>query len=163
LRTREDIPAEIEPIPLGSARVPREGKDVTVVAIGQTVPVALRVADQLGSDISVEVFDPRTIYPFDWAALAESVGKTGRLVVADDSNMFCGLAAEVLATAAEQLPLLAPPRRVTRPDGTVVPFAAALDLAVQPDETKLTAAIRAVVKHDGWASLPRLSEEPCAR
>jgi pyruvate dehydrogenase E1 component beta subunit len=155
LRTREDIPAEIEPIRLGSACVPREGRDVTVVAIGQTVPVALRVADQLADDISVEVLDPRTVYPFDWTVLAESVSKTGRLVVADDSNMFCGLAAEVLATVAEEMPLLAAPRRVTRPDGTVIPFAQELDRAVQPDEGKLTAAIQAVMKPDGRASLRR--------
>src|SRR5204863_208948 len=80
----------------------------------------------------VEVFDPRTVYPFDWTALAASVAKTGRLVAVDDSNRSCGIGAEVLATAAEKMRLVAPPKRVSRPDGAVLPFAVALDRALQP-------------------------------
>jgi pyruvate dehydrogenase E1 component beta subunit len=107
---------------------------------------ALAVADELSDEISVEVFDPRTIYPFDWEALAVSVGKTGRLVVIDDSNRSCGLGAEVLATAAEEMRLIAPPKRVCRPDGAVLPFSLALDRAVQPGRDQLAAAIRGVMK-----------------
>jgi pyruvate/2-oxoglutarate/acetoin dehydrogenase E1 component len=114
-------------VPLGSARVHRAGTDVTVVAVGHLVHPALEVAAELDGEISVEVFDPRTVYPFDRAALAESVARTGRLVVIDDSNRSCGLGAEVAATAAEEMRLVAPPKRVTRPDGAVLPFA--LDLA----------------------------------
>jgi pyruvate dehydrogenase E1 component beta subunit len=143
---REDVTAELVPVPLGSARVHRPGTDVTVVAVGHLVHPALEVAVELAGEISVEVFDPRTVYPFDWAALAGSVGKTGRLVVIDDSNRSCGLGAEVLATAAEEMPLVAPPKRVTRPDGAVLPFALELDRAVQPTKDQLTAAIRAVMK-----------------
>ena len=54
-------------------------------------------------------FDPRTVYPFDWDGLADSVRRTGRLVVVDDVNRMCGVAAEVLATAAERFDLTAPP------------------------------------------------------
>ncbi|HWF82004.1 MAG TPA: transketolase C-terminal domain-containing protein [Streptosporangiaceae bacterium] len=143
---REDVTTELVPVPLGSARVHRPGTDVTVVALGHLVTEALAVADDLADEISVEVFDPRTVFPFDWAALAESVNRTGRLVVADDSNRFCGFGAEVIAAAAEQMRLLAPPRRVSRPDGAVLPFAVALDRAVQPNRDQLTAAIRAVMK-----------------
>jgi pyruvate/2-oxoglutarate/acetoin dehydrogenase E1 component len=143
---REDVTAELLPVPLGSARIHRPGADVTVVALGQLVTAALEVADELAGEISVEVFDPRTVYPFDWAALAASLDKTGRLVVIDDSNRSCGFGGEVLATAAEQMHLVAPPKRVTRPDGAVLPFALELDRAVQPSQDQLTAAIRAVMK-----------------
>lgn len=143
---REDVTTELVPVPLGSARVHRPGTDVTVVALGHLVTDALAVADELAGEISVEVFDPRTVYPLDWAALADSVNRTGRLVVIDDSNRFCGFGAEVTATAAEEMRLLAPPRRITRPDGAVLPFALALDRAVQPGRDQLTAAIRTVMK-----------------
>lgn len=143
---REDVTTELVPVPLGSGRVHRPGTDVTVVALGHLVSQALTAADELADEISVEVFDPRTVYPFDWAGLANSVNRTGRLVVVDDSNRFCGFGAEVTATAAAEMRLLAPPRRVTRPDGAVLPFALALDRAVQPSREQLTAAIRAVMK-----------------
>jgi pyruvate dehydrogenase E1 component beta subunit len=144
---REDVEAsELRPVPLGSARIHRAGTDVTVVAVGHLVQDALAVAAELAGEISVEVFDPRTVYPFDWAALHESLERTGRLVVVDDSNRFAGLGAEILATAAEQMRLVAPPRRVCRPDGAVLPFALELDRALQPDRDQLTAAIRLVMK-----------------
>ncbi|HZN19400.1 MAG TPA: transketolase C-terminal domain-containing protein [Micromonosporaceae bacterium] len=147
LGVREDVDlAALGPVPLGQGRVHREGDDVTVVAVGHLVQDALAVAELLGDEISVEVFDPRTVYPFDWPGLARSLAKTGRLVVVDDSNRSCGLGAEVVATAAEEMRLVAPPRRVTRPDGAVLPFALELDLAVQPSREQLTAAVREVAK-----------------
>jgi acetoin:2,6-dichlorophenolindophenol oxidoreductase subunit beta len=147
MAVRDDVdPGTLQPVPLGRAAVHREGSDVTVVALGHLVHDALAVAAELAGEISVEVFDPRTVYPFDWAALAESVGKTGRLVVIDDSNRSCGLGAEVIATVAEEMPLTVPPKRVTRPDGAVLPFALELDRAVQPGRDQLVAAIRAVMK-----------------
>ena len=75
-----------------------------------------------------------------------SLRKTRRLVVIDDSNRYCGFGAEVIATVAEELHLIAPPKRVTRPDGAVLPFALELDRAVQPSRDQLVAAIRAVMK-----------------
>ncbi|MFJ2766426.1 alpha-ketoacid dehydrogenase subunit beta [Streptomyces sp. NPDC087300] len=144
---REDVdPAGLGPIPLGVGRVVRPGADVTVVAVGHLVQEAVSVADELAPDLSVEVFDPRTIYPFDWAGLAASVGRTGRLVVIDDTNRFCGFAAEVVSTAAEELTLVAPPRRVTRPDGTVLPFALELDRAAQPHRDQLAEAVKGVCR-----------------
>ena len=119
---------------------------MTVVAVGQMVQTALSVADGLAGEISVEVFDPRTVYPFDWTALAASVAKTGRLVAVDDSNRSCGIGAEVLATAAEKMRLVAPPKRVSRPDGAVLPFAVALDRALQPSREQLLTAVREVAR-----------------
>ncbi|MFF7454365.1 alpha-ketoacid dehydrogenase subunit beta [Kitasatospora sp. NPDC008115] len=146
LPVRETVTWELAPIPLGSARVHRPGTDVTLVAVGHLVHDALAVAEELAGEISVEVFDPRTLYPFDWDALGASLERTGRLVVIDDSNRSCGIGAEVLATAAEEFRLIAPPRRITRPDGTVLPFAPALDRALQPDREQLRHALRAVMK-----------------
>ncbi|MFD8593591.1 alpha-ketoacid dehydrogenase subunit beta [Kitasatospora sp. NPDC059646] len=146
LGVREDVTAPLSPVPLGAARTHRSGTDVTVVAVGHLVHQALAVAAELAGEVSVEVLDPRTLYPFDRAALLASLGRTGRLVVLDDSNRFAGFAAEVLAIACEEGRLLAPPRRVTRPDGAVLPFALGLDRALQPDGEQLREAIRAVLK-----------------
>lgn len=146
LGVREDVTWELSPVPIGSARVHRAGTDVTVVAVGHLVHDALAVAEELAGEVSVEVFDPRTVYPFDWAALAASLERTGRLVVVDDSNRSCGIGAEVLATAAEEMRLTAPPRRVTRPDGAVLPFALELDRSLQPSRDQLRNAIRTVMK-----------------
>jgi acetoin:2,6-dichlorophenolindophenol oxidoreductase subunit beta len=136
----------LAPVPLGSARVHRPGTDVTVVGVGHLVHDALAVADELEGTVSVEVFDPRTLYPFDWAGLDASLRRTGRLVVVDDSNRTCGIGGEILATAAEQMRLITQPKRVTRPDGAVLPFARELDLALQPTRGQLRTAIETVAK-----------------
>jgi pyruvate dehydrogenase E1 component beta subunit len=144
---REDVDLEaLSPVPLGVGRLHRAGTDVTVVAVGHLVHDALAVADELADSISVEVFDPRTLYPFDWVGLEASLKRTGRLVVIDDSNRTCGIGGEILATAAEGMRLIAPPKRVTRPDGAVMPFAPELDRALQPSRGQLRAAIEAVAK-----------------
>jgi len=138
--------ATLAPIPLGVGRVHRPGDDVTLVAVGHLVHDALAVAEELAGTVSVEVFDPRTLHPFDWAGLAASLERTGRLVVVDDSNRSCGIGGEILATAAEQMRLIAPPRRITRPDGAVLPFARDLDLALQPSREQIRTAVEAVAK-----------------
>jgi pyruvate dehydrogenase E1 component beta subunit len=143
---RSDVtPGDLVPVPLGVGRVHRSGDDVTVLATGHLVHDALAVAEELAGEASVEVFDPRTLYPFDWDGLAASLRKTGRLVVLDDANQFCGLAAEIVATAAEEGLLRGLPRRVTRPDGAVVGCTPELDVALQPSRPQLTAAIRDVL------------------
>lgn len=144
---RQDVePGDLVPVPLGTARIHREGSDVTVVAIGHLVYDALAVADQLADQVSIEVLDPRTLYPFDWDALAASLAKTGRLVVVDDSNRTCGMAAEILATATEEMYLVAPPRRVTRPDGAILGCIPELDLTLQPSRQQLADTVLKVVK-----------------
>ncbi|WP_089154208.1 alpha-ketoacid dehydrogenase subunit beta [Micromonospora sp. NBS 11-29] len=145
LDLREDV-TDPTPVPLGRGVVRRPGDDVTVVAVGHLVHDALAVAEELAGQASVEVFDPRTLYPFDWDGLVDSVRRTGRLVVVDDGNRSCGIAGEIIATVVERVRLAAPPRRVTRPDGAVLPFAPALDRAVQPGRDQLTAAIQLTLK-----------------
>jgi pyruvate dehydrogenase E1 component beta subunit len=144
---REDVDfGTLAPVPLGVGRVHRPGDDVTVVAIGHLVHDALAVAEELAGTVSVEVFDPRTLHPFDWSGLAASLERTGRLVVVDDSNRSCGIGGEILATAAEQMRLVAPPKRITRPDGAVLPFARELDLALQPTRAQIRTAVEQVAK-----------------
>jgi len=67
-------------------------------------------------------------------------------VVIDDSNRSCGIGGEILATAAEEMRLLAPPKRITRPDGAVLPFAFDLDRATQPSRQQLAAVVQEVFK-----------------
>lgn len=138
-------------IPLGSARIRRPGRDVTVVAVGGYVQIAIDVAERLAADgIDVEVIDPRTVFPFDWPLVLESVARTGRLVVVDDSNRTGGLAGEIVATVVESIgsDLRAAPRRVTRADATV-PFAVELERAVVPSAEQIETAIRQV-REDAW-------------
>jgi pyruvate dehydrogenase E1 component beta subunit len=147
LAVREDVDyADLGPVPLGSGQVRREGADVTVVAVGHLVHDALAVAEDLADQASIEVFDPRSLYPFDWDGLLGSVGRTRRLVVVDDSNRSCGIGAEIVATVVERTTLAAPPARVTRPDGAVLPFALELDRAIQPSRAQLATAIQEVLK-----------------
>src|SRR3954470_19724048 len=93
-----NVPEEIEPIPLGKARVMREGTDVTVIATGPLVHRSLDAAKAAeDDDISVEVIDPRTLQPLDEEALVESVKKTNRVVVAHEAITRMGFGAEVAA------------------------------------------------------------------
>ena len=93
-----EVPAEIEPIPLGKARTIREGTDVTVIAMGPLVHRSIEAAKQAEEEgISVEIIDPRTLQPLDEDALVASVKKTNRVVVAHEAITRMGFGAEVAA------------------------------------------------------------------
>jgi pyruvate dehydrogenase E1 component beta subunit len=93
-----DVPERVEPIPLGKARVHREGSDVTVVATGRLVHEALEAAEQAEQDgISVEVVDPRTLSPLDTETILQSVRKTTRCVTAHEAVVQGGFGAELAA------------------------------------------------------------------
>ena len=143
LGLRAEVPDEPFSIPLGKGRIRRPGTDVTVVAVGHLVHVALHVAEALAPEVSVEVLDPRTLYPFDWSLLSHSLERTGALVVLDDSARSAGLAAEIVATAAEEMNLRSRPIRITRGDAPIS-FAVELELAVLPSEAQLIDAIRSL-------------------
>lgn len=131
-------------VPLSTAATVREGNDITVVAVGRTVRMALQAAERLEADgISVEVIDPRTLYPWDTETVLNSVGRTGRLVVADTARRSCGFAAEVIATVCTEAfdSLRAQPGRVSPPD-VPMPFAPQLEKHISVDSDKLEAAIR---------------------
>jgi pyruvate/2-oxoglutarate/acetoin dehydrogenase E1 component len=142
------VPEEAYVLPLGQGEVRRRGWDVTVVAVGCRVAEALTAAEELaGEGVDAEVWDPRSLLPFDKSGLCESVRRTGRLVVFDDSARTCGFAAEVASLVAERcFPLKAPIKRVTRSDVTV-PFSIALEPEVLPTREKLKTAVRAVMAY----------------
>jgi pyruvate/2-oxoglutarate/acetoin dehydrogenase E1 component len=98
-----EVPDKLEPVPIGKARVVREGTDVTVIATGPLVHRALRAAEDAEKDgISVEIVDPRTLQPLDEDALVESVKKTNRAVVAHEAVRKMGFGAEVAAVLQEK-------------------------------------------------------------
>jgi pyruvate/2-oxoglutarate/acetoin dehydrogenase E1 component len=100
---KEEVPEELEPIPLGKGRVVREGEDVTVIAIGPLVHRTLEAAEEAAKNgVSVEVVDPRSLQPLDEALLVESVKKTNRCVVAHEAVTRMGFGAEVAAVIQYQ-------------------------------------------------------------
>lgn len=145
-----DVPDEAYRIPFGEANVAREGKDLTIVAFGPMVPRALAVAEAVARDkIDAEVIDPRTTSPLDEDTILESVEKTGRLVLVDESPPRCSLASDVAAIVAEKAfkALKAPVKAVTCPH-TPVPFAPNLEDEYMPNPRRIEAAVRAVMKSD---------------
>ena len=148
LETRGPVPEGEAAIPFGQAEVKRAGKDVTVIATSVEVQRSLAVAEQLAREgIEVEVVDPRTVVPLDFATLLQSVEKTGRVVIADQCHKSCGIAAELAARIAEEGfdKLKAPIRRVTTPD-VPIPFSPPLEEFVTPTESRITEAIRSVLR-----------------
>jgi pyruvate dehydrogenase E1 component beta subunit len=133
-------------IPLGVADVKREGTDATIVARSLMVPVALKAAEALEKEgISCEVIDPRTIRPLDINTIVESVKKTNRVVIAEESHPFCGVAAEIASEIMERAfdYLDAPIKRVSGVD-VPMPYAKNLEDAAIPKVEQLVAAVKEV-------------------
>ena len=140
----DDVPEVPYRVRFGQAVIRRTGTDLTLVAIGAMVPIALRVASQLASEsIDVEVIDPRTISPLDKDAICDSVSKTKRLVVADPGWQSVGVAAEIVSLVCERLgsELVANPARICLPDSHT-PMSAALEEKYYPNDESLAKAIR---------------------
>ncbi|HET6443249.1 MAG TPA: alpha-ketoacid dehydrogenase subunit beta [candidate division Zixibacteria bacterium] len=138
-----EVPEEPYFVPFGQANIVRVGEDVTIVALSDMVQFSLKAADQLASQgISAEVIDPRTLAPLDVATLVQSVQKTGRLVVAHEANLTCGVGAEIASQIAYQAfdYLLAPVERVAAKDSPV-PFNPRLEKEVLPDDKDVVAAV----------------------
>lgn len=142
-----EVPEDPEfTVPLGVADVKREGTDATIVARSLTVPLALKAAEALEKDgVSCEVIDPRTIRPLDIDTIVESVKKTNRLVVAEESHPFCGINAEISAEIMERAfdYLDAPVKRVSGADAPM-PYAKNLEDLALPSVEKIVAAVREV-------------------
>jgi pyruvate dehydrogenase E1 component beta subunit len=146
---REDVPEEIDPIPLGQARVHRVGEDVTVIATGRLVHEALAAAEKAQEDgISVEVVDPRTLQPLDEQALVDSVKKTNRCVVAHEAVTRMGFGAEVAAVIQhEAFDWLDAPIERVGARFTPIPFAPVMENFVVPHAADVLAAIRRTIGH----------------
>ena len=140
---KEDVPDELEPIPLGKARTHRQGEDVTVIATGRLVHESLAAAAEAEKEgVSVEVVDPRTLQPLDEEALISSVKKTNRCVVAHEAVTRGGFGAEVAAViqygAFDWLD--APVERVGA-KFSPLPFAPVMEEFVVPHQADVLAAI----------------------
>ena len=143
----EELPDEVEPVPIGSAHVARRGGDVTIVALSRLMDEALDAADRLHDHgIEAEVIDPRTLVPLDIDTIVDSVRRTNRLVVAHEAVEHGGfgaeLAAQVQAAAFDDLD--APIQRVAAPFAPV-PFSPPLEDAYMPgSDDVFEAALRAL-------------------
>jgi len=143
LRANTEAPTRGEFIPLGKARVAREGRDVTVITYGPQVALVMGVATALKDEIDVEVLDLRTIAPFDEAAIVASVAKTGRAVIVHEAVKNFGAGAEIGSRITEALfdKLTCPVQRVGA-KFSPAPFSKALEAAFLPSAADVHAAIR---------------------
>jgi len=142
-----EVPEGEYTVPLGKARIVREGSDVSVITYGAMVPVAEEASGEGEKDgVSVEIIDLRTLWPLDVGAVDRSVQKTGRAIVLHEAPRTCGFGAELSATIHERsfLHLKAPVTRVT---GFDTPFPYALEKAYMPDARRVLDAIRQTVHY----------------
>lgn len=142
-----DIPDEDYTVPLGKAVVRREGTDVTIIGTLLMMHRSLQAAEVLAKEgISAEVIDPRSLVPFDWDTVKNSVGKTGRVIIVEESPKRAGIGAEIAATLAEESAdiLIAPIKRVAAPNVTV-PFSPPMEKYYIPQIEDVVNAARDTV------------------
>jgi acetoin:2,6-dichlorophenolindophenol oxidoreductase subunit beta len=146
-RIREEVPEGDYEVPIGKARVVREGKDITLVATSFMVHEALAAADRLKErGIEAEVVDPRTLVPLDIETIVESVKKTHRVVVAHEAVRFCGVGAEIASQITERAfdYLDGPPMRIGAPSSPV-PYSPALEREWVPGADEIVEAANTLV------------------
>lgn len=140
------VPEGDEAIPIGVARVAREGDDVTIITYGSTVHDSLRAAHEVGNEgISVEVIDLRTLKPMDTEAILNSVTKTGRALVVHAANQMAGVGAEIAAVIAAEAfaDLDAPVRRLGGLD-IPIPFSPPLEDAYRVSPIDIAEQLRSL-------------------
>jgi len=139
-----EVPEGDYEVPIGKAKIVREGSDVSLVGFGRTVQTALQAADLLAAaGTSAEVLDLRSLQPLDEEAILATLAKTGRLVVIDEATPRCGIASDVAALCVDKgFDLLnGPVKRVTAPHAPV-PFSGALEDVYVPTPERVVAAVR---------------------
>lgn len=145
--TSGEVPEEEFSLPLDRAAVRRSGDDVTVVAVGKMVHLALEAAEQAAQKgVSTEVIDLRCVSPLDMDTVLESLKRTGRLVIVHEGVKQSGIGAEVAARAAEVLDYLDAPVVRVAPPFTPSPFSPPLEKAYLPDADRVLAAIQEVTR-----------------
>ena len=147
LSKRGPVPEEDYSVPFGQAAITRAGSDATVVAFAVMVPKVLSICEALAQDgLDIELIDPRTVAPLDMDTILESVHKTGRLLIVDETFGPCGIGAEISAQVMENGfdDLDAP---IARLNGlhTPTPYSPTLENAVIPSEAAIAGAIRDLV------------------
>jgi 2-oxoisovalerate dehydrogenase E1 component beta subunit len=148
-KIKEDLPDDEYTVPIGKARVAREGRDLTIVTYGAMVHASLEAAGTLESEgISVEVIDLRTLVPLDVDSILDSVKKTSKIIVVHEDTRTGGLAGEIAALINEHVfeYLDGPVVRVTAPD-TPVPFSSPLEDAFLPNAAKILEKARWLARY----------------
>jgi pyruvate/2-oxoglutarate/acetoin dehydrogenase E1 component len=143
---KDEVPEGEHTVPLGEARIVREGGEMSVIAYGSSVPLALQAAEELDEDI--EVLDLRSLSPLDDAAILASAEKTGKVLIAHEATRACGVGAEVASLISERAfeHLDAPVRRLTAPD-VPIPFSPPLEAAVLPQLDDMKEACRELLAY----------------
>jgi pyruvate/2-oxoglutarate/acetoin dehydrogenase E1 component len=143
---KDEVPEGEHVVPIGAARIAREGSELTVIAYGSAVHLALRAAEELDEDI--EVVDLRSLCPLDRQAVLESVRKTSKALIAHEATRACGVGAEVAALIIEEAfeDLDAPVRRLTAPD-VPIPFSPPLEQATLPQLDDMKEACRELLAY----------------
>jgi len=141
-----EVPEGDYAVPIGEARVAREGEEMTVIAYGSSVALALRAAEELDEDI--EVLDLRSLQPLDEDAVLASARRTGKVLVAHEATRSCGAGAEIAALISERAfeDLDAPVRRLTTPD-VPIPFSPPLEQHVLPQLDDMKEACRELLAY----------------
>jgi pyruvate dehydrogenase E1 component beta subunit len=143
-----EVPDEDYTIPLGKGVIRIEGTDVTIVAIGSMVKLAMTAATGLIKDeISAEVIDPRTLVPLDEEMILSSVKKTGRLIIVDESRDRCSAASHIAAVVVDRAfnDLKAPIKRVTVAN-VAMPYAPNLERLVMPSVDRILEVVTQLVE-----------------
>ena len=147
LNQRGPAPETDYTVPFGEARIARQGTDATVVAFTVMAPRTLKICETLAAEgIDIEVIDPRTAAPLDMDTILESLGRTGRLLIIDETFAPCGIGAEIGAQVMERGfdDLDAPIARLNGAH-TPTPYSPALEQAIVPDDAAIENAIRALL------------------
>jgi pyruvate/2-oxoglutarate/acetoin dehydrogenase E1 component len=141
LHVKGEVPEGEHIVPIGKARVAREGTELTVIAYGSSVHLAMQAAEEL--DEEIEVLDLRSLCPLDRDAIVASVRRTSKVLIAHEATRSCGVGAEVAALISEQAfeDLDAPVRRLTAPD-VPIPFSPPLEQATLPQLDDMKEACR---------------------
>ena len=146
-RAKGEVPEGRYELPLGEARVVREGTDLSVIAYGAMVPLALEATEDIDG-ASVEVVDLRSLVPLDGETVLRSVRKTSKVVVLHEATRSCGVGAEVAALIGERAfeDLDGPIVRVTAPDSPI-PFSPPLERAILPQASDIEEACRELLAY----------------
>ena len=141
------VPEEDYTIPFGKGDVKREGRDVTIAAVGYMVHLALWAAEELAKEgIDAEVWDPRTLTPFDREGLIKSVARTRAMVAVDLAPKSFGTTGEFIATVAESAINPTPPMARVASYDAPIGYSRPLENYVQPDKDKIITAVKAVIR-----------------
>ena len=148
---KEDVPEDVPEIPIGEARLHREGSDITVVAYGLLLYTALEVADKLSEEqgIETEVVEPRTLYPLDRETILESARKTGKFLVVSEANLTGSVSGEIAAVVAQEAFewLDAPVMRLGAPDVPSAAFARPMMDFFVPSAEQIEAAMLELARY----------------